>query len=191
MLCVLDYHRLISPMGEGNCLHRLQKRSFVVSPYAKKTIMTGMQERIFKVFKEFKVSRNGVIDSHSLDKTIKKWGTGSRDGEDKAIDELIALAYLSFDNDWYTLLAKGYDHIYAGYSIGDTELLILGEFKARKISPGHRLMRDSLSPFQHSLERFHMDNFNTALLNLISIGFLVKEERGYILTQNGYDKIYA
>jgi hypothetical protein len=153
--------------------------------------MTGMQERIFNVFKEFKVSRNGVIDSNSLDLTIKKWGTGSREGEDKALGELVALGYLSFENNWYTLLGKGYDHIYDGYTITDTESLILGEFKARKINAGHRLVRDSLSPLQHSLERYHIDNFNAALLNLITLGFLVKEDRSYILTQNGYDKIYS
>ena len=153
--------------------------------------MTGIQDRIFKVFKEFKVSRNGVIDNNSLDVTIKKWGTGSREGEAAALNELISLGYLSLDNNWYTLLPKGYDHIYHGYSVTDTESLILGEFKARKISPGHRLMRDSLSPFQHSLERFHMDNFNPALLNLMTFGFLQKQDRGYILTQKGYDKIHS
>jgi hypothetical protein len=153
--------------------------------------MTNLQEQILEVFKDFKVSRNGVMNPLSLDMRIKKWDSNSRNDSATAVKELIGNGYISFDQNWYTLLDKGYDHIFYGYSIADTESLILGEFKSRKISIGHRLMRDSLSPLQQSLERFHFDNFNPALKNLILVGLIEIEDRSYKLTQKGYDKIYS
>lgn len=152
--------------------------------------MTNTAEKILEVFKEFKTPVNGVLKPQSLDSRIRNWDKRSQDEAANAINQLITDEYISTKDNWYVLLEKGYTHLFSGYKLEDTENIILSVFAKHKIGVGQMLMTNSFITLQNSVERFHFDNFNNAINSLIEKGLIQTTERGYILTQNGYDKIY-
>lgn len=152
--------------------------------------MTNTEQKILDVFKEFKTSRNGVLKPQSLDSRIRSWDRRSQDESRASIQQLISDEYITINDNWYILLDKGYDYISKDYSIEDTEALILDIFRKHKKGIGEMLMTNSFLAVQQSAERFHFDNFDNAFKSLISKGLLEQVERGFRLTQKGYDTIY-
>jgi hypothetical protein len=152
--------------------------------------MTNTQQKILEVFKEFKTSLNGVLKPQSLDSRIRNWDRRSQDEAANAVEQLIKEEYISTNDNWYVLLEKGYNHLFSDYKLEDTENIILDVFKKHKIGVGQMLMTNSFISTQNSAERFHFDNFNNAINSLIQKHLIESTERGYILTQSGYEKIY-
>ena len=151
--------------------------------------MTNTQEKILDVFKKHKTPKDGLIKPQSFD--IRSWDRRSQDEFPEAMKQLIADGYSSVKDDWYVLTEKGYNHIYCDYSIEDTKEIILGVFRKHKVGVGEILMQNHFISVQKNADRFHFDNFNSAMQSLISDGLIEITDKGYTkLTQSGYDKIY-
>ena len=151
--------------------------------------MTSTQEKILEVFKKHKTPKDGVIKPQSFD--IRSWDRRSQDEFQDAMNQLITDGYVSTKDNWYVLTEIGYDHNYSEYSIEDTKELIMGVFKKHKVGVGEILMQNHFITLQQTMERFHFDNFNSAIQGLISDELFEITDKGYYkLTQSGYDKIY-
>jgi len=151
--------------------------------------MTNTQEKILEVFKEHKVSRNGVLKPQSIN--IRSWDRRSQDEFENEIKQLIEDEYIFIKDSWYVLTDKGCDYIYRNYSIETTKSLILEVFKKHKIGIDEIIMQNSFIKLQQSVDRFHFDNFTLAFQNLISDEYIeIAGNNCYKLTKLGYDNIY-
>ena len=151
--------------------------------------MTNTQEKILDVFKKHKTPKDGVLKHQSLN--IHSWDRRSQDEFQKSMNDLISKGYVSTKEEWYVLTEKGYDHIYRDYSIAYTEEIILDVFRKHKTGVGQILMQNHFITVQQNADRFHFDNFNIALNNIIAGGLIEITNEGYYkLTQAGYDRIY-
>lgn len=151
--------------------------------------MTNTQEKILEIFKKHKTPKEGVIRPQSFD--INSWDRLSQDEFAEAINQLIEEGYVSVKEGWYLLTEKGYDYIFRNYSIKDTEEVILNFFRKHKIREGEVLMQRNFNSLQEE-DRFHFDNFNNAMQNLILEGLIeITVEKNYFkLTQAGYNRVY-
>jgi hypothetical protein len=152
--------------------------------------MTNLQERILEIFKDLKTSKNGVQKPQSFDSKIRLWDRRSQDEAEQAIADLITDNYMSVNESWYVLTEKGYNYIYRDYSIEDTEEIILDIVRNHKVGVGNIIIQNWFTSTQQSADRFHFDNFNKALQNIIDKDFLENTEQGLKLTSSGYEKIY-
>lgn len=152
--------------------------------------MTNLQDRVLEIFKDLKTSKNGVQKPQSFDAKIRRWDRRSQDEAGQAISDLISDNYMSVNDGWYVLTEKGYNHIYKDYSIDDTEEIILDTVRKHKVGVGNIIKENWLTSTQQSVGRFHFDNFNKALQNIIDKGFLENTNQGLKLTLSGYEKIY-
>ncbi len=152
--------------------------------------MDNLQQEILKIFGEFKTPVNGIISLQSVESRIRNWDRRSQDNSKQALDELISTGYVGTKNSWLTLTQKGYDFLNQGNSIADTEEIILDFLRKRNLGVGHIIMENWFTSLRTKLERFHFDNFNEALQNIINKGFIEVRSDGLFFTQKGYDKIY-
>ena len=152
--------------------------------------MENLQERILKIFNEFKTPVDGILSPRSIESKISKWDKRSQDEAPDALNELISNGYVGTKDNWLTLTQRGYDYLNQGLSIEDTENVILDFLRQRKLSVGHVIMENWLTNLTTRLERFHFDNFNKALNNIFNKGYIEQRDNGMFLTQRGYDKLY-
>lgn len=151
--------------------------------------MTNTQEKILEVFKKHKVPVNGILKPQSIN--FRTWDRRSQDEFQISMNELIEEGYVSVRDNWYVLEEKGYRYIYRNYSIEDTKKIILDVFRKHKVGVGEILMSNHFITTQQNAERFHFDNFNSAMQDLIADGLIEFTDKGYyMLTQLGYDNIY-
>lgn len=152
--------------------------------------MDKLKENILKIFREFKTPVNGILKPQSLEGRIIKWDRRSQDNAQQALTELISEGYVGTKEGWLTLTQKGYDFLNIGYSIIETETVILNFLSKRNLGVGNVIMENWFNSELPKLERIHFDNFNTALQNIINKGFIEVRTNGWFLTQEGYDEIY-
>jgi len=152
--------------------------------------MTNTQERLLDIFKSNKVGVGHILKPQVIMSKTRSWDRRALDEAQGAINGLVDEGYISTNGDFFVLEQKGYDHIYAGYSILDTERMIMDVFRRHKIGVGQMIMSNSFLELERSMERFHFDNYNQAFQNLGRKGMIEFVERGYKLTQIGYDAIY-
>ncbi|ADQ82989.1 hypothetical protein J5295_08840 [Riemerella anatipestifer] len=152
--------------------------------------MENLQERILKIFSEFKTPVNGILMPQSIESRISKWDRRSQDEASNALNELISNGYVGTSGHWLTLTQKGYDFLNQGLSIEDTENVILEFLRKRNLGVGHVIMENWFISLQNQIERFHFDNFNVALNNILNKGYIEQRDNGIFLTQKGYDKLY-
>lgn len=152
--------------------------------------MDNLQQKILKIFGEFKTPANGILKPQSLSSRIKNWDRRSQDNSQQALDELISNGYVGTKDNWLTLTQKGYDFLNQGFSIEDTENIILDFLRNRNFGVGHVIMENEFANLTRKLERFHFENFNQAVQNIISNGFIEVRNNRLYLTQEGYDKLY-
>lgn len=153
--------------------------------------MDNLQQKILEIFAEFRTPVNGVLKLQSIESKITKWDRRSQDNSQQALNSLISDGYIIDTKDyWLRLTQKGYDFLNQGYSILDTEEVILDFLKMRSLKTGHVIMENWLTNLTTKLERFHFDNFHEALQNIVDKGYIELRHNGMFLTQKGYDKIY-
>jgi predicted transcriptional regulator len=152
--------------------------------------MNELKEKILDIFREFKTPVNGVLNPKSIEGRILKWNRTLQENTQQSITELISEGYVGSKEGWLTLTQKGYDFLYNGYSILETESIILDFLAKRNLGVGNVIMQNWFNSELTKLERIHFDNFNTALQNIIDKGFIDAGTNGWFLTQKGYDEIY-
>jgi hypothetical protein len=152
--------------------------------------MTITEELTLKAFKKFRIPSGGVLKAESFSAEMKRWHKAYQEEAFSARKKLIDGGYLSIKDKCYILTDKGYNYIYKDYSVIDTEKLILTKIGRHGIDVGNIIMTGWLNSLQLEAERFHSDNFNNAIQNLMEKGFIETVEIGYRLTQEGYSKIY-
>jgi len=152
--------------------------------------MDNLQQEILRIFGEFKTPVNGILNPQSLQSRIRNWDRRSQDNSVQALNELISNGYVGTKENWFTLTQRGYDFLNQDLSIEDTENIILDFLRNRNLGVGHVIMENWFINLTTKLERFHFDNFNKALQNIIAKGFIEVRNNGLFLTQEGYDKLY-
>jgi len=152
--------------------------------------MTTTQEKIFEVFREFKIQKNGRLQFMSFN--ILSWDKLLREDFRNAMEDLISEKYIVQEKDCYVLTKTGYNYIYRNYSIDDTRALIMDVFQNYGVGVGEVLMQNSFFSWHTTEDRFHIDNLGLAMKDLISEGLIEITETGnFKLTKFGYDKIYG
>lgn len=152
--------------------------------------MDNLQEQILRIFGEFKTSVNGILKPQSIESRVRNWDKRSQDNAPQALNDLISNGYVGTKDSWLTLTQKGYDYLNQGLSIEHTENIILDFLRKRNLGVGHVIMPSWFTSLTTQLERFHFDNFNVALNNIIKNGYIEARNNGLFLTQIGYDKLY-
>ena len=149
--------------------------------------MNNLQLKILNIFREFKNGVGHVLNPQSLNSKISQWDRRSQDESQTAIENLVTEGFISYDGSHFILNQSGYDKIWEGYTLQDTENFILNIYRERNLGIGHGLHPAALNGIRNNAERFHMDNMGTAWQSLVDKGYL--NENGQ-LQQTGYDKIY-
>lgn len=103
---------------------------------------------------------------------------------------MISNGYVGTKDNWLRLTQKGYDFLNQGFSISDTERVILDFLRKRNLGVGHAIMENWFTSLTPKLERFHFDNFNKALQNIVDKGYIEIRSNEMFFTQKGYDEIY-
>lgn len=152
--------------------------------------MDNLQQKILAIFSIFKTPVNGNLKLQNIESQIKNWDKRSQDNSQTALETLISNGYIYKDDTWLKLTQKGYDFLNQGYSIKNTEDLILNFLVKRNLSVGDIILYNWFTALFPKLERIHLDNFNDALQNIINKGFIEIRDSKMYLTQGGYDKIY-
>ncbi|MPS74240.1 MAG: hypothetical protein E2590_13990 [Chryseobacterium sp.] len=152
--------------------------------------MDNLQQKLLQIFGEFRTPVDGVLKPQSLESRIKNWDRRSQDNAHQALNDLISNGYVGTKDSWFTLTQKGYDFLNQGLSIEDTENIIMEFLRKRNLGVGHAIMANWFTSLTTRLERFHFDNFNNALQNIINKGFIEERSNGLFFTQKGYDRVY-
>lgn len=152
--------------------------------------MDNLQQKILEIFGEFRTPVNGVLKPQSIYSRITNWDRRSQDNSQQALNDLMSDGYIGTKDNWLTLTQQGYDFLNKGYSISDTESIILDFLKDRNLGVGHVIMENWFISLTTKLERFHFDNFNNAFQNIIDKGYIEVRSNGMFFTQRGYDEIY-
>lgn len=153
--------------------------------------MTNTQELILQVFQDFKTAREGVLKPQSLDTRVRKWERPAQEEAAEALQGLMAEDYVSTKEGWYVLTGKGYDYIYRNHSVAETEKIIRQELKRRNLAAGNSILLNWFNTLKHEIDRYHFDHFNEAFQNLVNEEIMEAAERGYKLTDKGYNQLYS
>lgn len=152
--------------------------------------MDILQSKVLQIFREFKTPVDGILNPQSIQSKIRNWDRRSQDNSLVAINELKSNGYIGTKDNWFTLTQKGYNFLYEGFSIEDTENIILEFLRKRNLGVGHVIMKNWFTSFTTEIERYHFDNFNEAFSNIIEKEYIEVRQNGLFFTQKGYDKVY-
>lgn len=147
-------------------------------------------QSIFDIFRKHKTPVNGVLYPRHISASIHLWDRSQQEQFRYDIQKLADEEYIIIEQDVYRLTKKGYDYIYQHYSLQDTIDIILADIRRHRIGEDEMLLLQNLMLTLKNAERVHFDNYHEALRQIADRGWVTYNERGVVLTRDGYNEMY-
>ena len=112
---------------------------------------------------------------------VNKWPAEERDHESEVYNALANKEYVSFENNKYKLLDKGFDYLYKDHSIEQTKGLILDLIQKNNLQAGHVLFYGILTAARVEWDAYHQEKLPTAIAEMKGEGLIQDDRLGYRL----------